>query len=160
MKLLQADKHQWGEGKVHMLVSQGDYEDESSLLTVCGRTLAICPGHFVEGGVEDITCKKCKPEAKEGNFRAKGIYYASEGCAYRGCIGSYQGIKRVLISTTNDDDDIRLHVVVECEFKHEWTIDVEHHRTMICVSAHSSVPEVGPGVDVYELKDDKIVIER
>jgi hypothetical protein len=50
--LLRAHDHHWGKGHVHVF-----NEDEGK--TLCGRTLAACPGEPDFGDEADITCKAC-----------------------------------------------------------------------------------------------------
>ena len=53
LSLLYASKHRWGEGHVHVF---NEFESK----TLCGKTLAACPGELDHGGESEITCKACQ----------------------------------------------------------------------------------------------------
>jgi hypothetical protein len=50
-RLLVADAHKFGPGKIHIL----DREDR----TLCGRSLDSCPGQIRKGHEDDVTCQLC-----------------------------------------------------------------------------------------------------
>jgi hypothetical protein len=50
--LLHADRHQWGPGLIHV------FDDEKEK-TLCGKTIALCPGKLRRGAILDVTCKVC-----------------------------------------------------------------------------------------------------
>jgi hypothetical protein len=57
VRLLRAHDHYWGKGHVHLF---NDDEDK----TLCGKTLASCPGETGFGDQADITCKACLNKIK------------------------------------------------------------------------------------------------
>lgn len=54
VRLLRADPHAWGEGKVHRL-KEGVGEQR----TLCGQTPARCPGALYRGLPDEVTCIRC-----------------------------------------------------------------------------------------------------
>jgi hypothetical protein len=55
--LLYANPHRFGAGKIHVLKSTP--EPDSSLKTLCGRTLEECPGERRNDSLSKVTCKAC-----------------------------------------------------------------------------------------------------
>jgi hypothetical protein len=55
-----ASKHDWGEGKMHVL-------DDTRSKTLCGKSLANCPGEHVPPGVVD--CQGCLAAIERRNAR-------------------------------------------------------------------------------------------
>jgi hypothetical protein len=51
--LLQAHAHQWGPGKIHRFDIDKDR-------TFCGRKPEACPGDFVRGDEDEVTCSACR----------------------------------------------------------------------------------------------------
>ena len=70
--LLKAHPHEWGPGKVHLLVG-----DESK--TYCGKQVSSCPGDVTDGEQKSVTCVAClkaiegkkKREENEAKWKAE-----------------------------------------------------------------------------------------
>ena len=82
----QADRHQWGEGKIH-LVEEG--QDVERPKTLCGKTLGdACPGKWVPGSlpIAEVTCQGCsnaldarrQREKREAEWRERQLALSLE----------------------------------------------------------------------------------